>query len=211
RRGVGCLAGRAGRRGPRVGGVGRDGQVEAVAVVAADEVGDAQGGRVGGRGGGAADGDVHGPIPRLLAGGQESRTATQGVGGVLAGVAGGARLPLPAALVHGLYDVSSSAPLGGLVGGRRQHREHRVGSILVAPVGGRVGHGVSGGSGLGGVLGAEVDEAAVPVASHPSVKAGGSAKLSGRLAVELRSSVPVPAAALVVFSVAPEAAIHGDG
>src|SRR5690606_4681041 len=140
RRGVGGLVGREARGAPRVLCVGRDGQGEAVAVLAADEVGDAQGGCVGGGGVGVADGDVDVPDPGLGLGCQAAGGVTVGVGGVVAGVAGGARLPLPAALVHGFYGVSSSAPLGGLVGGRGgfglgaqprplpvQHRQHRVG------------------------------------------------------------------------------------
>src|SRR5690606_3735614 len=43
----------------------RDGQVEAVAVLAAGEVGDAECGCVGGGGGGVVDGDVHVPDPGL--------------------------------------------------------------------------------------------------------------------------------------------------
>src|SRR5690606_17335608 len=51
--------------GPRVLCVGRDGQVQVVAVLGVDEVGDAQGGGVGGGGVGVADGDVHVPRPGL--------------------------------------------------------------------------------------------------------------------------------------------------
>src|SRR5690606_29764907 len=61
RRGVGCLVGRAARGGPRVRGVGGDGQAQAVAVLAADEVGDGAGGGVGGGGVGVVDGDVDVP------------------------------------------------------------------------------------------------------------------------------------------------------
>src|SRR5690606_36257214 len=82
RRGVGCLVGRAVRGGPRVLCVGRDGQVQVVAVLGVDEVGDAQGGGVGGGGVGVADGDVHVPRPGLglrLVG----HAAQQGDGGLV--------------------------------------------------------------------------------------------------------------------------------
>src|SRR5690606_23698227 len=58
RRGVGCLVGRAARGGPRVRGVGGDGQAQAVAVLAADEVGDGAGGGVGGGGVGVGGGEI---------------------------------------------------------------------------------------------------------------------------------------------------------